>query len=122
MNTILLLLTIAIPVACIAWTVTHEEIFKEFHDYATRKSERSRSILVRKFFYMLSCEYCFSHYVAALVVLVTGYTLILSDWRGVVLGIFAIVWVANIYMSLYAKVRTNLKKERLTTEIIEESM
>ncbi len=122
MNTILLLLTLAIPVASIAWTVTQEEVFREFQEYCDRRVKNSRSALIRKFFYIFTCEYCFSHYVAILVVLVTGYTLVLDDWRGTVLGIFGLVWIANIYMSLFAKVRTNLKKEKLSTEIIKDSM
>jgi hypothetical protein len=38
----------------------------------------------------LTCEYCFSHYVTAFVVYVTGYTLLFDDWRGFfVAGVFA---------------------------------
>ena len=58
------LFTLAIPVACVAWTVTHEELFREPRDYALGRSSSDPRILVRKFFYLLTCEYCFSHYVA----------------------------------------------------------
>ena len=44
---LLTLLILALPVAAIAWTVTHEELFREFHDYcldrSQKASERSRS-------------------------------------------------------------------------------
>ena len=69
-----------------------------------RKSEqRSRSWFTRKFYYLFTCEYCFSHYVAAGAVLATGYRLLMPDWRGAVLAWFALVWIANIYMSLFGQ-------------------
>jgi hypothetical protein len=38
------------------------------------------------------------------------------DWRGFVIAGFSVVWVANIYMSLFALIRQDVKKEK--TEII----
>ena len=35
------LLILALPVAAIAWTVTHEELFREFHDYCVDRSENA---------------------------------------------------------------------------------
>src|SRR6185312_17084728 len=57
------LLLIAIPIAAIAWTVTHEEVFREPREFCQRCSERAPHLIVRKFFYLFTCEYCFSHYV-----------------------------------------------------------
>jgi len=62
---------------------------------------------------MLTCEYCFSHYVTLIFLIVTKYHLLFSDWRGYLVSGFALVWIANIYMSLYALIRTDLKKENL---------
>ncbi len=70
-------------------------------------------MLQRKFFYLFTCEYCFSHYVAAAVVLGTGYRLLIPDWRGAILGWFTLVWVANIYMSLFGRLRLDIKRERV---------
>jgi len=58
------LLLLAIPVACIAWTVTHEEVFRELRQFCQRECVQARSLVRRKFFYLFTCEYCFSHYVA----------------------------------------------------------
>ena len=58
------LFLLALPIACIAWTVTHEDLFREVRDYCVRRSEEDRRWYVRKFFYVFTCEYCFSHYVA----------------------------------------------------------
>lgn len=107
------LFVLAAPIACVAWTVTHEEVFAEVHDYCVKQSRSARSIITRKFFYLFTCEYCFSHYVAAAVVWMTGYRLLLPDWRGAVLGWFTLVWIANVYMSLFGRLRLDIKRERV---------
>jgi len=43
------------------------------------------------------------------------------DWRGYLLAGFALVWIANIYMSLYAFLRIDIKKERIITAIQEKN-
>ena len=107
------LFVLAAPIACVAWTVTHEEVFREVHDYCATRSRTCRSIFARKFFYLFTCEYCFSHYVALGVVLITGYRLLLPDWRGAMLGWFTLVWIANVYMSLFGRLRLDIKRERV---------
>lgn len=117
---IIYLFVIAVPVACISWTVTHEEVFKEPREYCLLKSRRGRSLWMRKFFYVFTCEYCFSHYVTVLFLFITDYKLLFNDWRGYLIGGFAIVWIANMYMSLFFLLRTGIKKERVTIEGMEE--
>ena len=107
------LFVMAIPVACIAWTVTHEEVFREAREYCERQSEEAHGLVRRKFFFLFTCEYCFSHYVAAFFVAITRYKLLYQDWRGYIIGGFALVWVANQYMSLYGHLRLDLNKERM---------
>ena len=50
-------------VASIAWTVTQEEIFSEWREYCADKSKNGETLSQRKFFYVFTCEYCFSHWV-----------------------------------------------------------
>jgi len=107
------LFVLAIPVACVAWTVTHEEVFREPREWCLQRSQRSRTISTRKFFYLFTCEYCFSHYVSALAVGVTGFRLLMQNWIGYVLGWLALVWVANLYMSLFGHLRLDIRKERV---------
>ncbi|MBT1700880.1 hypothetical protein KK083_28570 [Fulvivirgaceae bacterium PWU4] len=113
---IIWLFILAIPIACMAWTVTHEEVFKEPREYCTRRSQDATSLPVRKFFYLFTCEYCFSHYVTILMLAITEYKLLFDDWRGYLIGGFALVWIANVYMSLYAFLRIDIKKEKIITK------
>jgi len=113
---------LALPVACIAWTVTKEEIFREPREYCIARSKDCRNILLRKIFYMLTCEYCFSHYITLAVLIMTRYTLLYSDWRGYIIAGFSIVWIANVYMSLYNIIRIDLKKGTLIAKKEEEKI
>ena len=107
------LLILALPVAAISWTVTHEELFRELHDYFAERSNAATSIAARKFFYLLTCEYCFSHYVSAGMIALTGFTLLFDDWRGYLIAWLALVWIANHYISLYGRLRLGIRSERL---------
>ncbi|MBV9147521.1 MAG: hypothetical protein JO065_16525 [Acidobacteria bacterium] len=107
------LLLIAIPIASISWTITHEEIFREPREFCIRCSRQAPHLLERKFFYLFTCEYCFSHWVTLVLLFVTGFKLIYPDWRGYLLGFFALVWIANQYMSIFDRLRLNIKRERV---------
>ncbi|HZY78276.1 MAG TPA: hypothetical protein VFE50_02045 [Cyclobacteriaceae bacterium] len=82
-------------------------------------SKQSRRVVARKFFYMLTCEYCFSHYVTAGFIALTGFKLLMDNWVGYLIAGFAVVWIANVYMSLYAFLRTDLKKEKIKANVVE---
>ncbi|MFN7980510.1 MAG: hypothetical protein U0Q11_01500 [Vicinamibacterales bacterium] len=110
------LLMLAIPVACISWTVTHEELFSEVHEWCVTASRRARLPAARKFFYLFTCEYCFSHYIAAGMVALTRFHLLLDDWRGVLIAWFSLVWIANVYMSLFGRLRLDIKHERVSVQ------
>jgi hypothetical protein len=116
---ILYLFFLAIPIACIAWTVTHEEVFREPREFCLRKSQDCQKLLQRKFFYLFTCEYCFSHYVTVFMLFVTQYKLLFTDWRGYFIAGFSLVWIANIYMSLFALIRVDLKKVKFEANIKE---
>lgn len=107
-----LLFLLAIPVACISWTVTHEEVFREPRRYCLRRSRNGKTLAERKFFYLFTCEYCFSHYVTILVLVITNFHMIFNDWRGYFISGFSLVWIANVYMSLYVMIRTDIKKDK----------
>ena len=110
------LVILSAAVACIAWTVTQEKIFEEPREFAKRKSETASSLLVRKFCYVWTCEYCFSHWVTILILIITGFKLLIDDWRGYILSFFVIAWVANQLMSLYRLLRVDIKHESLLAE------
>jgi hypothetical protein len=113
------LFILALPVAAVAWVTTHEEVFREARDYALYQSRYAASLPSRKFFYLLTCEYCFSHYVAILCLVLTHYKLLYLDWRGYIIALFALVWIANLYMSLYGRLRLDITKERVEIKKVE---
>jgi hypothetical protein len=110
---LLWLLILAIPVASIAWTITHEEVLREPRDYCKDRSQAASSIWQRKFFYLFTCEYCFSHYVAALFLIITRFKLLYPDWRGYLVSLFALVWLSNVYMGAFAHLHLDIHHERL---------
>ena len=110
------LMILAIPIACVARTVVFEEVFREPREYCKRKSESAASGALRKFFYLFTCEYCFSHWVTLLFMVLTGYKLLIDDWRGYVIAFFALVMVANAYMNLYARLRVDITSEKKAIE------
>jgi hypothetical protein len=117
---LLVLLVLAMPIAAIAWTVTHEEIFREPRDYCLKRSHRAPTLPERKFFYVLTCEYCFSHWIALGVLALTGFKLLYDDWRGYIVSGFSLVWIANHYMSLFGRLRLGIKSERIDVSLKEE--
>jgi hypothetical protein len=105
------LLLLALPIACVSWTVTHEEAFREPREYCKDKCKNSPKLVERKFFYLFTCEYCFSHYVAALFLILVRFQMLYGGWRGYLISLFALVWVANVYMSLFNRLRLEIKHE-----------
>lgn len=117
-----MLMLLALPVACVAWTVTHEEVFREPREFCKDRSEKSTHIVPRKFFYLFTCEYCFSHYVTAIVLLLVRYQLLYAGWRGYLIAWFALVWVANIYMSGFNRLRLEIKHENVAIAVEQKAL
>jgi cytochrome c oxidase assembly factor CtaG len=116
------LFILAIPIACIAWTVTHEEVLREPREWCLARSKTSRRWAVRKIFYVVTCEYCFSHYVTIAALVATHFTLLFDGWRGYVIAGFSLVWIANLYMSFFARLRLEIREERLEVAVAESKM
>lgn len=119
---LLWLFILAIPIACVAWTVTHEEVFREPREYCINRSKLSKVLWKRKFFYLFTCEYCFSHYVTVAFIIFTDYHLLLDSWKGYIIAGFALVFVANLYMSLFGLLRQSIKKEKTEIEVLEKKV
>lgn len=116
------LIILSIVVGSVAWTVTQEDIFRELREYCAEKSKNGKSIVERKFFYIFTCEYCFSHWVTLFFLLLTGFRLLLDDFRGYILAFFAIPWLANQWMSIYRRLRVGIKYENLQAKVVEEEL
>jgi hypothetical protein len=116
------LFILAIPIATIARTVVFEEVFREPREFFERQAKSARSAAVRKFFYLFTCEYCFSHWVTLLVLLVTRYKLMYDDWKGYLVAFFSLVFVANAYLNLYARLRVDITSEKKAIEVKEKEI
>ncbi len=46
----------------------------------------------------------------------------MNDWRGYVIALFSLVWIANVYMSLFALIRQDVKKEKTQIELMEKEI
>ena len=88
-------LLLAVPVACVVWTVTKEEVFREFRQVLDAFQRRAVTC-GRKLGYMPTCPYCFSHYVAALFVCLFRFKMLSDDWRGYLASFFTVVLIANM--------------------------
>ena len=119
---IIWLFVLAIPIACISWTVAFEEIFREPREYFIKQSKQGKSLLMRKLNFLMTCEYCFSHYITILFLLLTDYKLLMNDWRGYIISGFAIVWIANMYMALFSLIRFGIKKQKLEADVKEQEV
>jgi hypothetical protein len=110
------LLILAIPVATVSRTVIYEEVFREPREWCMHKSRTCRALLARKFFYLFTCEFCFSHWVALFFLILTRFRLLLDDWRGYVIAWLALVMVGNVYMNLYSRLRVEITVEKKEIE------
>lgn len=113
------LFILALPIASVAWTVTHEEIFREPRDFCANQSRDASTLFRRKFFYVWTCEYCFSHYVTVLFLAITRFHLLFDDWRGYLIAFFALPYVSNLYMGIYAQTKLEAKKDRMEAKVIQ---
>jgi len=90
-------------------------VLRAVFGYACKdKSQNCKPLYQRKFFYLFTCEYCFSHYVAALFLLLTRFQMLYQGWRGFLISGFALVWIANVYMSVFNRLRLEIKAENLS--------
>jgi hypothetical protein len=107
------LFVLAIPIASVAWAVTHEELFREPRDWCMKRSQSCHRFFSRKFFYLFTCEYCFSFYVTIGFLFITRYKLLFEDWRGYLIAGLSLVWLANVYMSFFGRLRLEIRGERI---------
>ncbi len=116
---LLWLFVLPLPIACICWTVTQEEVFREPREYCSKKCNSSSNLYSRKFFYLFTCEYCFSHYITLFFIWITKFKLLMDNRIGYLIAGFAVVWLANIYMSLFALLRQEIKREKTEISMID---
>lgn len=58
----------------------------------------------------------------AFFLVLTRYKLLFNDWRGYLIALFALVWIANQYMSVYAHLRLDIRKDRVEIKHVEKKV
>jgi hypothetical protein len=70
-------------------------------------------LVSRKLFYLFTCEYCFSHWVTIVFLAITRFRLFFDDWRGFLIAGFSLVWLANVYMRFFGRLRLEIREDRI---------
>ena len=52
----------------------------------------------------------------------SGFRLLIDDWRGYILAFFVITWLANQWMSLYRRLRVEIKHENVKAKEVEKKL
>lgn len=55
-------------------------------------------------------------------IFLADFRLLLDNWKGYIIAGFALVFVANIYMSLFGLLRQSIKKEKTEIEVLEKKV
>lgn len=45
--------------------------------------------------------------------------MLFDDWRGYLIGFFSVVWIANLYMSIFGFIRVGMKHEKMDADLEE---
>jgi hypothetical protein len=109
---VLLLFLLAIPVACASWTITHEEIFKELHEFCLHHSQSCKRIY-QQILLCVDVRILPESLCDAALLIITEYRLVYDSWRGYLMADLSIVWIANFYMAIFGRLRLELKSQKL---------
>ena len=96
-----------------------KKFLKNQENFALINPNSARQFCNGNSFYLFTCEYCFSHYVTILFLFITKFHLLYEGWRGYLISGFALVWIANVYMSVFGFIRVGMKKEKMDADIEE---
>jgi hypothetical protein len=102
-------------VAVFSWAATKEEVFSDLRKnyFQPWCKDHTLPYLVRKVCYIPTCEYCFSFWFTLLMMLVFRHQVWYDDWRGYVLA-HGVTWAsAVLYMSIYQRIRVDIRYEQV---------
>jgi hypothetical protein len=60
--------------------------------------------------------------VTAAFLAITRFKLVFPDWRGYVISLFSLVWIANQYISIYDRLRLDIKREHISINTQQEQV
>lgn len=96
--------------------------FVSLANIARESASEPAPSFVASFFIYLPANTAFSHYVAGAMLLVTRFKMLYADWRGYLIALFALVWIANQYMSIYNRIRLDIKHEQVEIQADEQTV
>lgn len=111
LTTILTVLFLGIAAGFISLAVTKSKIFEPFRDFFFYRSEKST---VMKFLYdLVTCPYCFSHWVTVVMVCIWKPRLVNCGYLWVDLGVswFVMVAVASYAWGIFFKLTSDVEDE-----------
>jgi hypothetical protein len=117
---------VAIPVACASWTIAKEELFREFREWCKANGvacEKIKNRIIRflmvKLNYLPRCYYCTSFYVCEFFILLTGVKFVAAGWQGAMCAWFAIVFIAQLYLTVFNLLRVALRHYQAIADLAE---
>lgn len=117
------ILLLAIPVACISWTIAKEELFDWLRHICGELKKKEyvgwQKWLCEKIAYWPTCYFCLSHFIAFGFLIFYPVKILSDDWRGYVIAFFAIVLVANFYLTLFNILRASLRFIQAKADVAE---
>lgn len=115
------IVAVAFVTACVAWTVTMEEVFREFRDLMGTLRDSGRGLFWQKLAYLPTCYYCFSHWVAA--VLVAGLWLFgtsITLAGSYLLGWLGVTFTAQFFLTAFHLLRVFLRWGQGKADLVHE--
>lgn len=119
---LLTLSVVATVSAWLAWLWVKEAIFSEVQAYCKRQSFQCGRSVLKKFWYIFTCETCFVHYPILALVVFRGYRLVergvLGQWYA---WIFASA-LANVLMTCYSLLRVKRRLRETREKVLGRSI
>jgi len=118
---------LAIPTACVAWSISETEVFRDVRQSLARWAE-SRNAgdchgwqkWVRcKISYLPTCYYCTAHWIGLLFFVCHPFTLLSEGIRGGIIAYFSQVALAIVYLSAFHVLRVQIRKTKAEADLAE---
>jgi len=120
-------LILAIPTACVAWTISETEVFRDAREALARWAQARnvgdcrgwRKWIRCKLSYLPTCYYCTAHWVGLLFFACHPFALLSDGLRGAIIGYFTQIGLAVVYLSAFHVLRVQIRKSQAEANLTE---